>query len=109
MASVHIYSFVCAYLCQQCILYCIFTIACGLPLIYASNASHPFSAGVHVNGTTTNLFQSGKSCYSYTVECFLHSMVIFMVAVPLVFSTSHVKMLPKMGVRSLLTRVSTLL
>ena len=45
---------------------------------------------------------------SYTVECFLHGMVIFMVAVPLVFSTSHVKLLLIMVVRSLLTMVSTL-
>ena len=45
---------------------------------------------------------------SYTVECFLHGMVIFMVAVPLVFTTSHVKMLPKMVLRLVLTMVSTL-
>jgi len=45
---------------------------------------------------------------SYTVQCFLHGRVIFMVAIPLVFSTSHVKMLPIMAVRLVLTMVSTL-
>ena len=40
---------------------------------------------------------------------FLHGMVMFMAALPLVFSTSHVKLLPIMEVRSLLTMVSTLL
>ena len=42
------------------------------------------------------------------VMLFLHGMVMFMVALPLVFSTSHVKLLPIMEVRSLLTMVSTL-